>query len=77
MEDQGHADHKILAVPRRRSAVGDERQDLDDVPAHLLREFEHFFAVYKDLEDKKTATLGWSGVDEAHEVIERAVAAAG
>lgn len=71
MEDQGKADHKILGVPEG-DPLWRAAADLDDIPAHLLREFEHFFAVYKDLEDKKTATLGWSGVDEAVAVIERA-----
>ncbi len=71
MEDQGKADHKILGVPEA-DPLWKDAADLGDVPAHLLREFEHFFAVYKDLEDKKTATLGWSGVEEAKQVIERA-----
>lgn len=74
MEDQGKADHKILGVPDG-DPLWREAKALDDVPPHLLREFEHFFAVYKDLEDKKTATLGWSGVDDAHRVIESALAA--
>lgn len=74
MEDQGKADHKILGVPDG-DPLWREAQTLDDVPAHLLREFEHFFAVYKDLEDKKTATLGWSGVEEAQSVIEAALVA--
>ena len=71
MEDQGNADHKILGVP-----VGDPlwtaAHDLGDVPVHLLRELEHFFAVYKALEDKKTATHGWRDAAEAVAVIERA-----
>lgn len=71
MEDQGKADHKILGVPEA-DPLWKDAGDLGDVPVHLLREFEHFFAVYKDLEDKKTATLGWSGVEEAKQVIERA-----
>jgi inorganic pyrophosphatase len=45
------------------------------VPAHLLQELDHFFAVYKALEDKKTATLGWRPAAEAFETIERALAA--
>jgi inorganic pyrophosphatase len=31
---------------------------LSDIPPHLLREIEHFFTVYKDLE-KKTGVEGW------------------
>ena len=75
MEDQGHADHNVLAVPDG-DPLWREAKDLDDVPEHLLRELEHFFAVYKELEDKKTATLGWRAAAEAYEIIERALAAA-
>lgn len=74
MEDQGRADHKVLGVP-----VGDPlwstAAGLDDVPAHLLRELEHFFSVYKDLEEKKTATMGWSDAATAAAVIDDAIAA--
>jgi inorganic pyrophosphatase len=75
MEDQGHADHKVLAVPDG-DPLWRDASDLGDVPEHLLKELEHFFAVYKELEDKKTATLGWRSASEAFETIERAKAAA-
>lgn len=71
MEDQGLADHKILGVPDGDPLWADA-SDLDDVPAHLLKELEHFFAVYKDLEDKKTATIGWQPLSDALTVIEQA-----
>ncbi|MDJ0953479.1 MAG: inorganic diphosphatase [Acidimicrobiia bacterium] len=71
MEDQGQADHKVLGVP-----LGDPvwagASSLDDVPPHLLMELEHFFSVYKDLEEKKTATLGWQPAREANAIIEAA-----
>lgn len=74
MEDQGDPDHKIIAVP-----AGDSRwattTDIDDLDVHLRRELEHFFAVYKELEDKKTAVLGWRGVDESQRIITAALAA--
>jgi inorganic pyrophosphatase len=35
----------------------------------MLREFEHFFTVYKDLEDMKTAAKGWEGAAEAMAVL--------
>ena len=41
----------------------------------FLMELEHFFAVYKELEDKKTATLGWRPAAEAFETIDRALEA--
>ncbi|NND13892.1 MAG: inorganic diphosphatase [Acidimicrobiia bacterium] len=71
MEDQGLADHKILGVPDSDPMWADAK-DLSDVPAHMLRELEHFFAVYKDLEDKKTATIGWQPLADALTIIEQA-----
>ncbi len=74
MEDSGHPDHKVIAVPE-----GDPRwahvADVDDLDIHLRRELEHFFEVYKALEDKKTAALGWKGLAEAHRIIAAAQAA--
>ncbi len=71
MEDRGAADHKVLGVPPRDPIYG-AAQSLDDVPPHLLREFEHFFTVYKDLEEAKTATIGWRPLDEAIATIQAA-----
>jgi inorganic pyrophosphatase len=74
MQDQGREDLKILGVP-----VGDPvwrgAEKLADIPQHLLSELEHFFAVYKELEGKKTAVEGWQDVAEAEAAIDRARAA--
>lgn len=74
MWDEKGLDHKILCVP-----VSDPQwnwvEDLGDVPEHLLDEIEHFFAIYKDLEMKKTRVKGWEDRAAAWEVIERARAA--
>ncbi len=71
MEDQGQPDHKVLGVPLGEPLWQDVKT-LDDLPAHIIREMEHFFMVYKDLEAKKTASLGWRGLDEARRVIDAA-----
>jgi inorganic pyrophosphatase len=36
---------------------------------HLLKEIEHFFQVYKDLENKKVDVGGWGDVTEAYNII--------
>jgi inorganic pyrophosphatase len=46
--------------------------DIHDVPAELRNEIEHFFQVYKDLEDKKTETRGFGNRTEAVAAIEEA-----
>jgi len=74
MEDQGDPDHKIIGVPAD-DPRWEQTTDIDDLDVHLRRELEHFFAVYKELEDKKTAALGWSGLSEARRIITEAQAA--
>jgi len=71
MEDQGHPDHKVMAVPVREPVWGNVNS-LDDLPPHMLNEIEHFFTVYKTLEEKKTAALGWFGIDDTLEIIQAA-----
>jgi inorganic pyrophosphatase len=71
MKDQDEDDHKILGIPDG-DPLWEHAADLDDVPAHTRRELEHFFTVYKDLEEKKTAAIGWRSRDEAIATIEAA-----
>ncbi len=51
MIDGGEADEKVIAVP-----VDDPRfkevQDLKDVNSHTLKEISHFFATYKQIQNK-------------------------
>jgi inorganic pyrophosphatase len=71
MHDEKGPDAKILCIP-----LGDPMwnyiKSLDDVPPHLLKEIEHFFKVYKDLEEKKTGIEGWEGLDSALKDIKEA-----
>ncbi|HXE58207.1 MAG TPA: inorganic diphosphatase [Gemmatimonadales bacterium] len=66
--DRGVADEKVLAVP-----VGDPYSDgiheLRDLPGHALKEIEHFFQVYKDLEGTRTETRGFEGAEAARRAI--------
>ena len=68
MSDEKGVDEKILAVPVRDPRF-DEFKELSSVPSHLLLEIENFFATYKVLEGKPTATLGWGDTVAASEVI--------
>ncbi len=69
MWDEHGEDDKILCVPVS-DPMWRHLRSLADVPPQLLLEIEHFFKVYKDLEQKMTGTRGWEGVDTAIEVIE-------
>ncbi|NUQ36733.1 MAG: inorganic diphosphatase [Caldilineales bacterium] len=73
MEDKGKSDDKILAVPAHDPSFGDYK-DLGDLPSHFLREVEHFFGVYKDLEEGgRVKTKGWEGAAAAKEAIVQAM----
>jgi inorganic pyrophosphatase len=58
MHDEKGDDEKILCVPEADPSWS-HVNEIDDLPPHLLREIEHFFQTYKDLEGKPTATFGW------------------
>lgn len=68
MRDEKGPDAKILCVPLK-DPLWNHIERLQDVPPHLLREIEHFFAVYKDLEEKKTGVEGWEGREAAEAAI--------
>lgn len=64
MKDHGLNDFKVLAVPHSDPLFA-EYNDLKDVPQHFLREVEHFFATYKQLEGVDIEPGGWDGKDVA------------
>ncbi len=68
MQDEKGQDEKILSVPIK-DPLWNHIHELDDVPPHLLREIEHFFTIYKDLEHKKTAVEGWGPREDAERII--------
>lgn len=73
MADDKGVDNKLLGVP-----VKDPRfshvKDLKDVPPHVLREIEHFFKTYKDLEGKTTDIRGWADAAQAAKTLAAAKA---
>lgn len=73
MLDRGEPDEKILAVPWYDPRY-DEYHDLADFPQHTLKEIEHFFLIYKDLEGKRVEIQGWEPAARASEVIQRSIA---
>ncbi len=68
MVDNDLADQKIVAVPNRNPRY-DEVHTMDQIFPHVRREIEHFFAIYKELEGKKTKMLGWGRPMESREMI--------
>ena len=74
MTDSGEPDAKILAVP-----VADPRwehvQDLADVNKHTLKEIEHYFLTYKQLQKKVVTIDGFGDKAEAVAAFHKGVAA--
>lgn len=71
MTDRGDNDFKILAVPNTDPLCA-EIHDLWRVPPHFLREVEHFFATYKQLEAAVVQPQGWEPVEKAKEEVFKA-----
>lgn len=75
MEDEAGGDEKILAVPSGHLTKRyDSVRTYSDLPDITLSQIEHFFGHYKDLERGKWVKIvGWGDVDEAKEMISKAV----
>jgi inorganic pyrophosphatase len=68
MDDEAGGDSKLLAVPTDDICpLFVHWKSIDDVPEIRLRQIQHFFEHYKDLEAGKwVKVLGWAGLDVAH-----------
>ena len=70
-DEKGQDDH-VVCVPCNDPGWN-SLEDLEDLPAQLRREIEHFFAVYKDLDPDRTSEVnGWDDRAASLETIESA-----
>jgi inorganic pyrophosphatase len=71
MEDEAGGDAKVLAVPVDDICpLFEHWKSISDVPEIRLRQIQHFFEHYKDLEEGKwVKVIGWAGVEVAHEEV--------
>jgi inorganic pyrophosphatase len=71
MEDDGGGDEKIVAVPSSHLTQRyTQIVTYSDLPEITLRQIEHFFLHYKDLEDGKWVRLsGWGDFAQARKLI--------
>jgi inorganic pyrophosphatase len=79
MQDEAGGDEKIIAVPVPRLTRRYEKVlSYTDLPEITLKQIEHFFQHYKDLESSKwVKVLGWGGAEEAKSLIVAAIDRAG
>lgn len=71
MTDESGPDAKLIAVPHSKlTSEYDHVQDISDLPSLLLKQTEHYFENYKDLEEDKWVRVdGWAGIEEAREEV--------
>ena len=76
MDDEAGSDAKILAVPTDKSCPFFMHwKSIHDVPVIRLKQIQHFFEHYKDLEDGKWVKVrGWEDVGTAHQELMDGVA---
>ncbi|MEK7586679.1 MAG: inorganic diphosphatase [Patescibacteria group bacterium] len=70
MIDSGEADDKLIAVPTD-DPRWQEVNDLADINPHQIKEIEHFFNTYKQLQNKKVEVKGFEGKVEAEKAFAR------
>jgi inorganic pyrophosphatase len=78
MQDEAGGDEKILAVPASQLTRRYDRvRSHADLPDITIQQIRHFFEHYKDLEPGKwVKILRWGGPEDAHRLIEEAIARA-
>jgi inorganic pyrophosphatase len=69
MRDDKGQDDKVICVPRS-DPNWNELESLEDVPAQMRVEIEHFFSIYKQPEGKQVEVDGWYDRDDALVAIE-------
>ena len=79
MRDEAGPDAKLVAVPKRKlTTLYDDVEDVEDLPALLRAQIEHFFRRYKELEKGKWVEIdGWASAEEARRQIVESGARAG
>ena len=75
MEDEAGGDEKLLAVPSVKLTRRYEKvHNFSDLPEITLKQIEHFFAHYKDLEPNKwVKILRWGDAEEARAIVAEGV----
>ncbi|WP_191963481.1 inorganic diphosphatase [Pseudotamlana haliotis] len=72
MTDEKGPDEKVICVPVS-DPIWSNKTDISDLNPHRLKEIEHFFKVYKDLEKKKVDTGGWGNAEAAVKIYKECV----
>jgi inorganic pyrophosphatase len=72
MTDDGESDAKILAVPAKDPRFKNI-SDISNIEPHILEEIQHFFKVYKDLQEKEVVVGAWEAREKAFEAVDHSL----
>lgn len=72
MNDNGSGDEKIIAIPYTDPTYNGYKS-ITELPAHIFEEMQHFFRVYKELENKSTSVSEVHDADDAKQVVQKSI----
>ena len=72
MSDNGDSDEKISAIPYSDPTYNGYKS-ISELPQHIFDEMQHFFRVYKELENKSTSVSEVHDVDVAKDIIQKSI----
>ena len=75
LEDEHGGDEKLVCVPDDATCPYYEKAtERNDLPEIVMKQIEHFFTHYKDLEKEKWVRVGtWGGAQEARQIVMEAI----
>ena len=72
MSDNGDSDEKIIAIPYSDPTYNGYKS-ISELPQHIFDEMQHFFRVFKELENKSTSVSEVHDVDVAKDIIQKSI----
>ncbi len=72
MNDSGSMDEKVIAIPYTDPTYNGYKS-IKELPQHIFDEMQHFFRVYKELENKPTSVSEVHDLDKAIEVVQDSI----
>lgn len=72
MNDNGATDEKIIAIPFTDPTYNGYKS-ISELPKHIFDEMQHFFRVYKELENKPTSVSEVYDLDVAKDIIQKSI----
>lgn len=72
MTDSGYVDEKIIAIPFTDPTYNGYKS-IKELPKHIFEEMQHFFRVYKELENKPTSVSEVYDKEKAVEIVQDSI----